>query len=53
VFESLDVVYTPTSDADTTARRSVDELGATLEWKVRAIGTVAACLRVAAGFRAP
>jgi hypothetical protein len=47
VFESLDFVYTPTEDVDEAARRYVDELGATLVWKVRGMGTVVACLRVA------
>ena len=47
MFESLDFVYTPTEDVDATARRYVEELGATLEWKVRGMGTVVACLRLA------
>jgi hypothetical protein len=48
VFESLDFVYTPTEEVDEAARRYVEELGATLEWKVRGMETVVACVRVAA-----
>lgn len=44
---SLDYVYVPTEDVDATARRYVDELGAELVFKVRGMGTVVACLRVA------
>ena len=47
VFESLDYVYVPTADVDLAARRYVDELGAELVCKVRGMGTVVACLRVA------
>jgi hypothetical protein len=47
VFESLDFVYVPAQDVDAEARRYVDELGAELVWKVRGMGTVVACLRVA------
>ena len=36
----------PTDDVDEAARRYVEELGAELVWKVRAMGTVVACLRV-------
>ena len=46
VFRSLDFVYVPTDDVDQAARRWVDELGAELVWKVRAMGTVVAQLRV-------
>lgn len=46
MLESLDFVYVPTEDVDASARRYVEELGATLVWKVRAMGTVVACLRV-------
>jgi len=46
VFQSLDFVYVPTDDVDQAARRWVDELGAELVWKVRAMGTVVAQLRV-------
>jgi len=46
VFESLDFLYVPTEDVDATARRYVEELGGELVWKVRAMGTVVACLRV-------
>ena len=43
---SLDFVYTPTRDVDTAITQRVDAFGAVLEWKVRAMGTVVACLRV-------
>jgi hypothetical protein len=44
MFESLDFVYVPTEDVDVAARAYVDELGATLVWKVHAMGTVVARL---------
>ena len=47
MFLSLDFVYVPTADVDAAAARYVDALGATLEWKVRGMATVVACLRVA------
>ena len=47
MYESLDFVYTPVSDVDAAARGYVEALGATLVWKVRAMGTVVACLRLA------
>ncbi len=47
MFLSLDYVYVPTEDVDASARRYVDELGAELVWKVRGMGTVVACVRVA------
>jgi hypothetical protein len=46
VFGSLDFVYVPTDDVDAVAEHYVDVLGARLEWKVRGMGTVVACLRV-------
>ncbi len=46
MFESLDFIYVPTDDVDTSARRYVEELGAELVWKIRGMGTVVACLRV-------
>lgn len=46
VFLSLDFVYVPTADVDSAAAAYVDVLGARLEWKVRGMGTVVACLRV-------
>jgi hypothetical protein len=46
-LESLDYVYVPTADVDLAARRYVDELGAELVFKVRGMGTVVACVRVA------
>src|SRR5438067_12899278 len=46
MFESLDFVYVPTEDVAATARAYVEELGATLLWQVRAMGTAVACLRV-------
>ena len=47
MFESLDFVYAPVDDVDASARRFVDELGAELVFKVRGMGTVVACLRLA------
>ncbi len=46
VFLSLDFVYVPTADVDAATAAYVDALGAHLEWKVRGMGTVVACLRV-------
>ena len=46
VFLSLDFVYVPTADVDAAARHYLDVLGGTLEWKVRAMGTVVACVRL-------
>jgi hypothetical protein len=46
MFESLDYLYTPTADLDGDIARHVGALGAELEWKVRGMGTVVACLRV-------
>ena len=48
MFQSLDYVYVPTADVDASAARFVEDLGAELVWKVRGMGTVVACLRVAA-----
>ncbi|MEA2828735.1 MAG: hypothetical protein QOG43_3174 [Actinomycetota bacterium] len=49
MFLSLDFLYVPTADVDATAARYVESLGAELVWKVRGMGTVVACLRVAEG----
>ncbi len=46
MFGSLDFVYVPTDDVDAVAEHYVEVLGARLEWKVRGMGTVVACLRV-------
>ena len=46
MFESLDFLYVPTEDVDAGARRYVEQFGAELVWKVRAIGAVVACLHV-------
>ena len=46
MFLSLDYVYVPTADVDTTARRYVEAVGARLVWQVRGMGTVVACVRV-------
>ena len=43
---SLDFVYTPTRDVDAAIAQHVAGFGAVLEWKVRAMDTVVACLRV-------
>jgi hypothetical protein len=47
VFGSLDFVYTPVADVVGASDLYVEALGATLVWRVRAMGTVVACLRVA------
>jgi len=49
MFLSLDFVYVPTADVDAAADQYVDALGAVLAWKVRGMGTVVACLRMADG----
>lgn len=46
MFASLDFVYTPTRDVDAAVAYYVDTLGAELRWKVRAMGTTVAALRV-------
>jgi hypothetical protein len=47
VFGSLDYIYVPAADVDAEAQRYAGTLGAELIWKVRAMGTTVACLRVA------
>jgi hypothetical protein len=47
VFGSLDYIYVPAADVDAEAERYAGTLGAELIWKVRAMGTTVACLRVA------
>jgi hypothetical protein len=47
VFGSLDYIYVPAADVDAEAQRYAETLGAELAWKVRAMGTTVACLRVA------
>jgi hypothetical protein len=47
VFGSLDYIYVPAADVDAEAERYAETLGAELAWKVRAMGTTVACLRVA------
>ena len=46
-FLSLDFIYVPTGDVDSTVRHYVEVLGADLRWKVRGMGTVVACLTIA------
>ena len=46
-FDRLDFVYIPTSDVPAAAASYVEQLGATLLWQVRGMGTVVACLRMA------
>ena len=46
MFMSLDFVYIPTADVDQAADSAVEVLGAELVWKIRAMGTTVACLRV-------
>lgn len=47
MFQSLDFIYTPAADVDAGVAHYVEVLGATLQWKIRAMGVVVACLRVA------
>ena len=47
MFGSLDYIYVPAADVDAEAQRYAGTLGAELVWKVRAMGTTVACLRVA------
>jgi hypothetical protein len=47
ILRSLDYVYVPTDDVDAAAAAYLDAFGAELVWKVRGMGTVVACLRVA------
>jgi hypothetical protein len=46
VFGSLDYIYLPAADVDDEVARYVETAGAELVWKVRAMGTTVACLRV-------
>jgi hypothetical protein len=46
VFGSLDYIYVPAADVDDEVLRYVETIGAELVWKVRAMGTTVACLRV-------
>ncbi|MEZ5143260.1 MAG: VOC family protein [Acidimicrobiales bacterium] len=46
MFRSLDFLYVPTADVDAAATWYVDVLGAELVWKVRAMGTVVAYVKV-------
>ena len=47
MFMSLDFVYVPTTDVDRAVDESLETLGAELVWKVRAMGTTVACMRLA------
>lgn len=47
MFLSLDFVYVPTADVPAADGHYVDVLGARLEWRVRGMGTVVACVRLA------
>ncbi|MGN6175785.1 MAG: VOC family protein [Streptosporangiaceae bacterium] len=47
MFGSLDYIYVPAADVDAEAEFYAGTLGAELIWKVRAMGTMVACLRVA------
>ena len=49
LFASLDFLYTPTADVDATVDHYVQALGAALLWKVRAMGTTVAAVRVSDG----
>ena len=45
---SLDFLYTPSDDVDRAVAGCVEGLGAVLEWRIEAIGTVVAAVRMAA-----
>ena len=44
---SLDFLYTPAVDVDRAVERCVGGLGAVLEWRIAAMGTVVAAVRMA------
>ena len=46
LFQSLDFIYVPTGDVDAAADHHQSILGAELLWKVRAMGTTVAALRL-------
>ncbi len=46
MFMSLDFLYVPTADVDLAVDSAVEVLGADLVWKIRAMATTVACLRV-------
>lgn len=46
MFSSLDFVYIPTPDVDAATNHYVDTLGAELLWRVRAMGTTVAAVRL-------
>ena len=46
MFGSLDYIYVPAADVDDQVLRHAETMGAELVWKVRAMGTTVACLRV-------
>ena len=46
MFGSLDYIYVPAADVDGEALSYVETMGAELVWKVRAMATTVACLRV-------
>ena len=46
MFASLDFLYTPAPDVDAAIAHFVDDLGAELRWKVRAMGTTVAALQL-------
>jgi hypothetical protein len=49
LLESLDFIYVPTGDVDAAAAHHQRVLGAELLWKVRAMGTTVAALRLSPG----
>ena len=46
MFSSLDFVYTPAADVDASIADFVGPLGGELRWKVRAMGTTVAAMRL-------
>lgn len=47
MLASIDFLYVPAAEVDVAARWYVDVLGARLEWRVRGMGTLVACVRLA------
>jgi hypothetical protein len=47
VLVSLDYLYTPSADVDAAVSRCVDGLGAAAVWRIEAMGTLVAAVRVA------
>ena len=48
MLRSLDFLYTPCDDVDAAVAQSVENLGGELVWRIDAMGTIVAAVRVAA-----